>query len=186
MDLISLIIIISIIVKIVKKNKESKQKKVVNNSQNVTQSTFSQESSWQKAARENIQKARQRAEYSKVEKQTTSNKLQGNDVARRQVHASRMDANNTTILQRAKTNAAEDRVDETLRSLEGSHGHSAHVAPAVHQHPEDIIPDNLLENIEDLMIKGYEGNLCFERDFVSEGMDMISRFSLGGSSLNVS
>ena len=36
----------------------------------------------------------------------------------------------------------------------------------------------MLGNIEDLMIKGYDGNLCFERDFVSEGLDMISRFTV--------
>ena len=42
---------------------------------------------------------------------------------------------------------------------------------------EDIMPENMLGNIEDLMIKGYDGNLCFERDFVGEGLDMISRFS---------
>ena len=32
--------------------------------------------------------------------------------------------------------------------------------------------------IEDLMIKGYDGKLPFERDFVGEGMDMISRFTV--------
>jgi len=32
--------------------------------------------------------------------------------------------------------------------------------------------------VADLMIKGYDGNLCFERDFVGEGMDMISRFTV--------
>lgn len=36
------------------------------------------------------------------------------------------------------------------------------------------------------MVKGYEGNLCFERDFVGEAMDMVSRFSLGGSAVNES
>ena len=92
-----------------------------------------------------------------------------------------MEAKNTSILQRAKANADEDKDDVTLRSLEESHGHSAHVAPAVHNHPEDEIPENMLGKIEDLMVKGYEGELCFERDFVGEAMDMVNRFSLGGS-----
>lgn len=107
--------------------------------------------------------------------------MEENDYARQQVYKSRMEAKNTTILQRAKANAEEDKEDVTLRSLEESHGHSAHVAPAVHDHPEDEIPENSLEKIEDLMVKGYEGNLCFERDFVGEAMDMVNRFSMGGS-----
>lgn len=106
--------------------------------------------------------------------------------AREQVQKSRMEANNTSILQRAKGNAAEDSEDATLRSLEESHGHSAHVAPAVHHHPEDEIPENMIGKIEDLMVKGYEVDLCFERDFVGEAMDMVSRFSLGGSVINES
>jgi len=104
-----------------------------------------------------------------------------NDEARQQIYKSRMEAKNTTILQRAKANADEDKEDVTLRSLEESHGHSAHVAPAVHNHPEDEIPENMLGKIEDLMVKGYEGDLCFERDFVGEAMDMVNRFSMGGS-----
>ena len=28
------------------------------------------------------------------------------------------------------------------------------------------------------MVKGYDGNLSFERDFLGEAMDMINRFTL--------
>ena len=113
--------------------------------------------------------------------QPTSTVMEENDEARQQIYKSRMEAKNTTILQRARANADEDKEDVTLRSLEESHGHSAHVAPAVHNHPEDEIPENMLGKIEDLMVKGYEGDLCFERDFVGEAMDMVNRFSMGGS-----
>ena len=113
--------------------------------------------------------------------QAASAVIEENDEARQQIYKSRMEAKNTTILQRAKANAEEDKEDVTLRSLEESHGHSAHVAPAVHNHPEDEIPENMLGKIEDLMVKGYEGDLCFERDFVGEAMDMVNRFSMGGS-----
>ena len=113
--------------------------------------------------------------------QSTSTVKEENDLARQQVYKSRMEAKNTTILQRAKANTDEDKDDVTLRSLEEWHGHSAHVAPAVHNHPEDEIPENSLEKIQDLIVKGYEGNLCFERDFVGEAMDMVNRFSMGGS-----
>ncbi|MBQ6812296.1 MAG: hypothetical protein IJP06_04210 [Agathobacter sp.] len=113
--------------------------------------------------------------------QPTSTVMEENDEARQQIYKSRMEAKNTTILQRARANADEDKEDVTLRSLEESHGHSAHVAPAVHNHPEDVIPENSLKKIEDLMVKGYEADLCFERDFVGEAMDMVNRFSMGGS-----
>lgn len=98
--------------------------------------------------------------------------------AMEQVRTGRREAQNTTILQRAKANVAEDMEDTTLHMMEAEHNHSERVAPAEHYHPEDIIPENMLGSIEDLMIKGYDGNLCFERDFVSEGLDMISRFTV--------
>lgn len=62
--------------------------------------------------------------------------------------------------------------------METEHNHSERIAPAEHYHPEDVISENMLGTIEDLMVKGYEGNLCFERDFVGEAMDMISRFTV--------
>jgi hypothetical protein len=36
----------------------------------------------------------------------------------------------------------------------------------------------MLGTIDDLMIKGYDGELCFERDFLGEAMDMISHFTV--------
>ena len=45
-----------------------------------------------------------------------------------------------------------------------------HMEPAAHAEDE-----NLLGSVEDLMVKGYDGNLSFERDFVGEAMDMINR-----------
>lgn len=110
-------------------------------------------------------------------KQADMHRQQENREAMQQVHASRMEARNTTILQRAKANADEDKVDVTLETMEAEHNHSERVSAAVHHHPEDIIPENMLGTVEDLMVKGYDGNLCFERDFVGEGLDMISRFS---------
>ena len=98
--------------------------------------------------------------------------------AMQQVHEGRIESRNTSILQRAKANVEEDKVDVTLETMEAEHNHSERVSAAEHHHPEDIMPENMLGNIEDLMIKGYDGNLCFERDFVGEGLDMISRFTV--------
>lgn len=80
-----------------------------------------------------------------------------NDLAGRQLHESHTKKNNTTILQRATANVEDDKISEST-----------------------------LGTIEDLMIKGYEGNLCFERDFLGEAMDMVTRFSLGGNVIDES
>lgn len=110
--------------------------------------------------------------------QTSQYRQQENRSAMQQVYAGRMEARNTSILDRAKANAEEDKVDITLQTMEAEHNHSERVSPAEHYHPEDFISESMLGTIEDLMIKGYDGNLCFERDFVGEAMDMISRFSV--------
>ena len=95
-----------------------------------------------------------------------------------QMASGKPDTKSTTILQRAKTNAAENKEDVTLRTMEEEHNHSERVAPAEHNHTENILSESMLGSVEDLMIKGYDGNLCFERDFVGEGLDMISRFTM--------
>lgn len=183
MELIIIIAIISYVIKAAKKANESetkykqnrqetyqmpKQASCVNSAkvQEQVRQLQGQMDQFQKAAQENIARAKQRAQQK-----------QENKEAMQQVHASRMEADNTTILQRAKANADEDKVDVTLETMEAEHNHSERVAPAEHHHPQDIIPENILGKVEDLMIKGYDGNLCFERDFVGEGLDMISRFS---------
>jgi len=99
------------------------------------------------------------------------------------------------IVQRAKANTRKYEADETLRELESEHKHSENVSSAeaayvakdraehmkMHMEPAPCVEDeNLLGSVEDLMIKGYDGNLSFERDFVGEAMDMINRFTLAG------
>lgn len=97
------------------------------------------------------------------------------------------------IVQRAKANTKKFEADETLHELETEHKHSEHVSSAeaayvakdraehlkMHIEPAPRVEDeNLLGSIEDLMVKGYDGNLSFERDFLGEAMDMINRFTL--------
>lgn len=97
-----------------------------------------------------------------------------------QVQEGRREAKNTTILQRAKNNTDMTKADVTLETLEAEHNHSERVSAATHHHPQNVIPETMLGSVEDLMVKGYDGSLCFERDFLGEGMDMINRFTLGG------
>ena len=95
-----------------------------------------------------------------------------------QVQKRRIENRNTTILDRAKGHAVDREDDVTLQTMEAEHRHSERVAPAVHHHPEDVIPESMLGSVSDLMVKGYDGNLCFERDFLGEAMDMISHFTV--------
>lgn len=100
-----------------------------------------------------------------------------------------------SIVQRAKANTKKYEADETLHELESEHKHSEKVSSAeaayvvkdreehmkMHMEPAAHAEDEtLLGSVEDLMVKGYDGNLSFERDFVGEAMDMINRFTLAG------
>lgn len=193
MEIIIFIIIIVAIANSSSKKKEAEQKsreyhasRQENNYQRPNnQRPTSGEEPWKKAARENIEKAARRAGQVAnkalnelfMDEGVASPETEDMSAAER-IQARRMEERNTTILQRAKGNVAEEKEDITLMTMEAEHQHSERVSAAVHHHPEDIIPENMLGTIEDLMIKGYDGNLCFERDFVGEAMDMISRFTV--------
>ncbi len=163
---------------------------------------------WKQAARENIEKAKKRAEALKAEielemsdsmnvahggssyKASNTNRQMSIDdyvkengvkspetedmSAMERIRARRMEEKYTSILDRARGNVTEGRADETLNTMEAEHGHSERVAAAEHEHP-----DFFLGTTEDLMVKGFDGSLCFERDFVGEGNDMISKFIYG-------
>ena len=40
---------------------------------------------------------------------------------------------------------------------------------------DDLDTYHMIDEINDLIVKGYSGNLEFERDFLAEGMDMLNR-----------
>lgn len=99
----------------------------------------------------------------------------------------------TNIVERAKQNVNKYAEDTTLEQLEKEHKHSereskaeaAYVAKEREEHrklhTEPIPPveeESLLGNVQDLMIKGYDGNLSFERDFVGEAMDLLNSFTV--------
>lgn len=218
-ELIFLFIIIKFIVSAIKKSNEEQQKK--NRQPNVNyqmprqnvrttparEQMRTQNDRFAQAARENIEKARRKAQekmrqleleleiddtpsqtiesqsneipyWEKNEPVSVVKKDEPKKSAMKQIHEGRIEARNTSILDRAKSNADEDKEDITLNTMEAEHHHSERVSAAIHHHPEDVIPENVLGNVEDLMVKGYDGNLCFERDFVGEAMDMISRFTV--------
>lgn len=166
--------------------KTSATQRMTATSSTATNRTYQRSSStaekpWEMAARENIEKAARRASAAAnkalneifMDVSTSTDNSSASD----QIQKRRLENRHTSILNRAKDNAGENIQDVTLSTMEMEHNHLERVGAAEHYHPEDEIPENMLGTIEDLMIKGYDGNLCFERDFVGEAMDMISRFT---------
>lgn len=113
--------------------------------------------------------------------------------AYRQQKAAEKSAQPANIVDRAKQNANKYAEDTTLEQLEKEHKHSereskaeaAYVAKEREEHrklhTEPIPPveeESLLGSVQDLMIKGYDGNLSFERDFVGEAMDLLNSFTV--------
>ena len=199
-----LLIIIAIIAYIIKagKNAEEQQKKYTNSQTSTYQmprqatrvnsprNQVQQNVDWQKAAQENITRAKNIAteKLREFEREVMTEmhsaplsqveEKPANRSAMQQVYEERVETRTSTINDRARANTDAKKVDVTLETMEAEHNHSERVAAAVHHHPEDVMPESMLGNIQDLMIKGYDGNLCFERDFVGEGLDMISHFTV--------
>lgn len=189
MGLIILIVIIIVITKLMKAALEESAKvtggNVGNNNWNAGTYQAPRYATRVEAARVQVQQQTQQAVQEQIAKTKQrileSRGMQSaespNNRAMQQVQAGRMEANNTSIVQRAKMHTDAKKSDVTLETMEAEHNHSERVSAAVHHHPEDVIPESMLGSVEDLMIKGFDGNLCFERDFLGEGLDMISRFS---------
>jgi len=134
---------------------------------------------WARLSEESKAKIKSRSEY----QQMTLSDLQRNSSeetlsATQQIHKRRMEERNTSIIERAKGNNSVNEADVTLTTMEAEHQHSERVAPAIHNHPEENLQESMLGSVEDLIVKGYDGNLCFERDFLAEAMDMISHFTV--------
>jgi hypothetical protein len=43
---------------------------------------------------------------------------------------------------------------------------------------DDFDTYHLMEEVNDLIVKGYDGNLEFERDFLAEATDMLNRITV--------
>lgn len=100
------------------------------------------------------------------------------------------------IVERAKANSRRYAAqDETLEEMEADHGHSERVSSAVagyverereeHRrlHEEQKPPveaESSLGSVEDLIVKGYDGNLSFERDFIGEAQEFLANITIPG------
>lgn len=92
------------------------------------------------------------------------------------------------IVARAKINNDHFNEDDTLAEIEKMHGHKeneppirieheavcmTHAADADASYPQESI----FGSAQDLIVKGYDGNMDFDRDFIAEAMEMINNCS---------
>lgn len=133
------------------------------------------------------------AQPTQQKRQMTADERAKLDAYRQQKAFAQPAAKPTNIVERAKQNVNKYAEDTTLEQLEKEHKHSereskaeaAYVAKEREEHRKlhtEPIPlveeESLLGSVQDLMIKGYDGNLSFERDFVGEAMDLLNSFTV--------
>lgn len=76
------------------------------------------------------------------------------------------------ILSRANANVRENDADRLERSLMPVHNTVETMGM------QGLMESDLMREINDLMIKGYQADLTFERDFVSEGIELLNSYEL--------
>ena len=92
------------------------------------------------------------------------------------------------IVVRAKINNDHFNEDETLAEIEKMHGHKENKPPIRIEHEavcmthaadaDAAFPqESIFGSAQDLIVKGYDGNMDFDRDFIAEAMEMINNCS---------
>lgn len=92
------------------------------------------------------------------------------------------------IVVRAKINNDHFNEDDTLAEIEKMHGHKENEPPIMIEHEavcmthaadaDAAFPqESIFGSAQDLIVKGYDGNMDFDRDFIAEAMEMINNCS---------
>ena len=92
------------------------------------------------------------------------------------------------IVVRAKINNDHFNEDDTLAEIEKMHGHKENEPPIRIEHEavcmthaadaDAAFPqESIFGSAQDLIVKGYDGNIDFDRDFIAEAMEMINNCS---------
>lgn len=92
------------------------------------------------------------------------------------------------IVARAKINNDHFNEDDTLAEIEKMHGHKENEPPIRIEHEavcmthaadaDAAFPQkSIFGSAQDLIVKGYDGNMDFDRDFIAEAMEMINNCS---------
>ncbi len=184
--IIWLAIVIYIVTRSIKKANENKQQ------------SGSRQPQVRRQPRPNVQQPRPQQNRSNMPRQQAGRPQQKHAKQTRQT--AQMTKENA-ILQRAKQNVNEHFDEDTteLRRRSGgdlsqvprgeeilkdralaNHIHSEHQADHAtelsNRHGvDDLDTYHLMDEVNDLIVKGYSGNLAFERDFVAEATDMLGR-----------
>lgn len=127
-----------------------------------------------------LQERQRRAELQLQERQR---------LAEKQLQNRQRQTENTSIVDRARQNNQRFQQDTTLSEIEKMHSHSEMQASKPvehskvcqsHENYENVMEpaESMFGSVEDLMVKGYSGDMSFDRDFIGEAMDMISSFTL--------
>lgn len=197
LDIVWYIFVVIIVVSVIKKaaNKgDTKGQTVQQAYRQMTQQAWQQNSQTQRTVSD-----RDRAKLEEYRRKKT----QGTYVPSRPVTSNQdLDANRQRrmeqpdIVERAKANSKRFAAqDNTLEEMESGHGHSEKVSSAVagyverereeHRrlHEEPRVPiemESSLGTVEDLIVKGYDGNLSFERDFIGEAQEFLANITVPG------
>ena len=92
------------------------------------------------------------------------------------------------IVARAKINNDHFNEDDTLAEIEKMRGHKENEPPIRIEHEavcmthaadaDAAFPqESIFGSAQDLIVKGYDGNIDFDRDFIAEAMEMINNCS---------
>ena len=116
--------------------------------------------------------------------------------------AKKQNKTENTILQKARANASEQFDGDTLaargpakpghvpqgdeimrdkafdRHIHSVHGDSHDTELRNLPGVDDFDTYHLVDEVNDLIVKGYSGSMEFERDFLAEGMDMLNRITM--------
>lgn len=79
------------------------------------------------------------------------------------------------VLTRAKKSVAENFDNHTKDPDFSDPKKSVPFTPFTEQ-PESDDSGSLMQSVQDLIVKGYEPKLSFERDFIAEGMDLLNQY----------
>ena len=92
------------------------------------------------------------------------------------------------VFTRAKRNVSEDFSKDVPQNMDtkvtktvtvpvaDSSGNPAMNSVLADSTTSDETSEDLMRTLDDLMVKGYEPHLTFERDFVAEGMELLNRY----------
>jgi hypothetical protein len=84
------------------------------------------------------------------------------------------------ILEKAKENSNYSRIKEEPSHEHHDSDHAMNHDTELSNQPgvDDFDTYHLMEEVNDLIVKGYDGNLEFERDFLAEATDMLNRITV--------